>query len=758
MTKMIGRTRKKNKYQRPNHMPKLSNSEMCKRYREKEKIKKDDITNYCFIRYQEVLTQNQSLEKKNELLVNQLEILKSNNKQNEVLNTKLINKLGSLESNNIQKSVELESSKRQIRRLRFSLDNVKQSALIAEVKRGRKRKRFSQLSQRSYDRRVCSATKRFDNKIVTAVEDLLNTNITYDRLEKVISRVINLEGLSLSYVNLVNDSPDDNINLSTSNVIARTKLLELSEMQKQEIEHRRLILLQIMDQHNISMATMHTLHVNLADVIPSKHYLQKERGKLNLEITESLGLVSTDQGAYIDPTKLILYLFDNKLLSIGDESTLMVLVQGDGRRACSKYSSVAFTARFLNNTAQLPPEHHLYDKHLIVKLSTMHIEEKYDQIASCFKPMFDLLAALQQSGITLSNNRHIKISLYLSSDWKMLKILRGLKSPNSSSQFCCWCYCNREDRMKVPTTRMKLNPIESDRYNHSVGTFGLKFSDMVPFIPVKNMVVDILHMLLRVSDVLLKIMVTECQRTYKKDEQALDAISEEFKRIQIHHFKFFTPASSIAATHIAFTTLQGPDKLKYLHNFDCNNIFAKKYKQNATYINSTIREFASIYDTLRKSESELKEAEGINHLAIQQQINSFMSRFNQTDLNKDKAVPGKAGHKNLGFHSSLISPYMHTLHHHTAEFIKIHGSVSIFTCQHLELVNQLDNRAYFSCNSKRDVEKELFLKSYRIIFNPSNIGSAANFKCGCGKPYKSEGPYLKHIEQCGRGMESITCI
>lgn len=91
-------------------------------------------------------------------------------------------------------------------------------------------------------------------------------------------------------------------------------------------------------------------------------------------------------------------------------------------------------------------------------------------------------------------------------------------------------------------------------------------------IPLKNWVCDELHVFLRITDRLWKLMLSDLQRETRDEEIWKIKILSEMQRLKIS-FYFWREKTN---NNLSYTSLMGPDKLKILKEFDLSAVFQSK--------------------------------------------------------------------------------------------------------------------------------------------------------------------------------------
>lgn len=107
--------------------------------------------------------------------------------------------------------------------------------------------------------------------------------------------------------------------------------------------------------------------------------------------------------------------------------------------------------------------------------------------------------------------------------------------------------------------------------------------------------------------------------------------------------------------------------------------------------------------------------------------------------------------------ATFITPYIHLLCNHVAALLALHHTLYFYTCQSLELLNNLQSLFYFKRNSRRaSWMEELLTAHYRARYLSLLLKNETGwqlqqwkFECKtCGKRYFYEGCFDKHVAVC----------
>ena len=223
---------------------------------------------------------------------------------------------------------------------------------------------------------------------------------------------------------------------------------------------------------------------------------------------------------------------------------------------------------------------------------------------------------------------------------------------------------------------------------------------MFPGIPIDHVIPDILHLFLRICDVLVNLLILELRRLdgiEKSNLQELDrskathvAKYEQFLNNQCKiSFHMYVDKVSKA---LKWRDLLGPEKLRLLKEMDIPKLFPTL--KNASTLQEIWMEFKEIDTILRSTTftdtSDVKEFET--------RVRKWMTLFLSV------------------YQSKHVTPYMHLLVSHIPQFLEMYSTLAPFSQQGLEKLNDDITKDYFRSTNHRegDALKQLLLKLNRL--------------------------------------------
>ncbi|PKK76576.1 hypothetical protein RhiirC2_772307 [Rhizophagus irregularis] len=267
-------------------------------------------------------------------------------------------------------------------------------------------------------------------------------------------------------------------------------------------------------------------------------------------------------------------------------NTVYLKLGGDGRNVGRKQNHVMITICLLNERDEVLKPDHQYSICLYIG------KEKYKTLAKVGNLFKYQLQDLQENGITI-NDIHWSIELFFSGNWKFMYNIMGLNASNSK-YFCLYCNCKASDRQKKPS--------------------------LFPVIKEKNYIPDELHLLLRISDVLMECFFNDLFKKREFEREIKNQIEQTMKSIKVH-FEFFKSRSSGGKWD--WTSLMGSDKKKVLQYFPIVNFITGKRGED---IQKLWRDFYDLYLVLRSPNITNSEIDNFENKHIPEFIQNLKEK------------------------------------------------------------------------------------------------------------------------------------
>ena len=425
--------------------------------------------------------------------------------------------------------------------------------------------------------------------------------------------------------------------------------------------------LQIKDMHNISDKAYAGIQQLKLD-IPSLYEVRQYRLRLNTYFE----VKTNSNGAYVDPqikiTKVLGYLIDNKIIC-SEKDILTIKLSGDGVKIGRKLKllNVTFTCIDEGSKAKTAAGNYTLG---IFKIS----DENYSQLELCTKEVF---ASLKDFTVFNHNGRAYKIKYYLGGDMKFLATVMGINSANAKYP-CILCTIKQEDfhlSEEELQTPARLRSIEQSNLVVEANSKNINYQlgyirkPLISFIDFNDCIIDLLHLLLRVTDRLFDLFF-----------QTLDSFEQNKKEQSLMRL-FMDKLVSKCAINSPYYVADGKVKLKSLNGnerlriLEADGLFDSfQFIPNIDKVSRLWKELARIYNLVKNNQLTQEE--------VRKETRSWLNLFVSL------------------YFVSYITPYIHCFVSHLHLLVERVGDVNLFNTQGLERLNSLTSKQYFRSNNK----------------------------------------------------------
>ena len=142
----------------------------------------------------------------------------------------------------------------------------------------------------------------------------------------------------------------------------------------------------------------------------------------------------------------------------------------------------------------------------------------YESMSICLQNVMKDVEQISKEGIEV-DDKIFEVDLYLGADWKFLTTVCGIESLNCSHA-CIWCTCpkkdmyNGEKEWSLTDTSKGAHTIESICEGSKLSAkskkkFTCARIPLFPMIPISRVVIDNLHLFLRITDNLVNLLITD---------------------------------------------------------------------------------------------------------------------------------------------------------------------------------------------------------------------------------------------------------
>jgi len=305
-----------------------------------------------------------------------------------------------------------------------------------------------------------------------------------------------------------------------------------------------------------------------------------------------------------------------------------------------------------------------------------------------------------------------RIKYFLGGDFKMLRILYGQRAANAR-EGCLWCNANLIDRPDInanwPIHRTISGPKEH-------------LDPIIDFIDYKNCVVDVLHMLLRITDQLYELLLIKLFRMDNHDESnniENKPYLKTFTDFLQNQCKLTNPFY-FSENRAMFRNFNGNERTKifeelfkeYLHpNLDRDGRFIENVYRR--------KNFNDLYPNNISPNEHIFNQENYvwsRFYILFNKIKNFDSDRDSLEILSDDLRKWLKVYLALNYKYRLsvkITSYIHIFTFHTVEMIRTHGNINLFNTQGLEKLNGFTIGYYQRCSNKHVKEKKYLLQLIR---------------------------------------------
>ena len=336
---------------------------------------------------------------------------------------------------------------------------------------------------------------------------------------------------------------------------------------------------------------------------------------------------------------------------------------GDGTKICRKLNLINFCFTVLNegDLAKSPRGNYA--------IAIINSTEKYEDLKIALSDIRNEVQALTSINF---DGMDFPIEYFLCSNLKFLAIVCGIDNATSTHP-CIWCKCPASERHDMDAEwsfkgngARTISDIQTCCKQPKAKQFNCTNMPLFPTVPIDHTVVDMLHLFLRVTDVLFNLLVLDIRRMDAivkcTSESNLDS-SENLHKLQtfLHEdchipFKFFYCKD---VKDLRWRDLMGPEKLVVFNKIDLPTLFPDL--PNIHAIQLLWKQFKILYDKLHSS---FRSA-----VQFEEDTKEWVKDFTKI------------------YQTKHVTPYMHILAMHVPEFLKCNGNLITFTQQGLEKYN-----------------------------------------------------------------------
>ena len=375
-------------------------------------------------------------------------------------------------------------------------------------------------------------------------------------------------------------------------------------------------------------------------------------------------------------------------------------------------------------------------------------KENYATTKECLEQILPQLKEIQTNGVEIGKKQH-NIIFKLGGDLFFIAHMLGINNANSKHP-CPWCKFNAKKTVEIdkewPISRTHKESLKILAQGKNVTkkktkatsskivreedsqTLGYKYKPIIDFIQFEDVAIDVLHVLLRISEKIFESLITKINKL----DGNIQSANFENRPILKHFFdilsidcKIWKPYSFInvpgKVKEIKIRSLNGNEILRIFKAFSKDGALLSNFFSDET----EDHEFVSKFPNLKLNEWEDENYVWLNFYTLYVKMQNFSSSdksFNMKLMRKDL--------KDWLEHYLIISPgsitaYVHSFVYHIPDMMIRHKNINFYNQQGLEKLNDFIRLDYFRSSNKIRSDnkylKQLLEKRNRIEYFNLNI-------------------------------------
>ena len=292
--------------------------------------------------------------------------------------------------------------------------------------------------------------------------------------------------------------------------------------------------------------------------------------------------------------------------------------------------------------------------------------ENYENLATRVQAINRQIADIQRDGIVIES-RQQSFEFHLGGDYKFLLTVLGLNAANSNFS-CVFCLAPKTGRHLKSHKRRQTIRIRDP---------GVVRPNLLPAVPLDHVVIDTLHMHLRVTDKLFACVFDKIK--YEKRDHFVSVVYKHVKtqgKLKAERDKIET--SSLSAT----------DRDKIIDVLISTDVLQVSCESQE--LGQQLKEIVTQYSVLRESMRTASHRSDID-----ESCSIFLEKF--------LAV----------FQTKMVTPYIHMMCVHVPELIERFGTLSAFCQQADEKLNHEVAAGYLRCSNFTDGARQVLQRQWR---------------------------------------------
>jgi len=309
------------------------------------------------------------------------------------------------------------------------------------------------------------------------------------------------------------------------------------------------------------------------------------------------------------------------------------------------------------------------------------------------------------------------VELFLGGDWKFLALVCGLKAANADFS-CIWCKCHAHDRWNMDMDWSLSDVSKGARTIEEIKTrmnkpikerFGCDNIPIFESIPIDHVVIDTLHLFLRIGDLLINLLILDLRRQDGIEKVKVDKLDRMKLTHLVTYEKFLNNHCKISFcwyiddSKLKWRDLTGGEKVRLFNSLDIPTLFPALPKRDE--IQSLWSRFMELIGWLKRNDCGANELES----GAKKWVRDFCCVYQ----------------------TKHVTPYIHALAMHVPELVRLHGNLSNFTQQGLEKLNDVTTTHYLRGTNHRKQEALQQLLQKRNRLEELETGRCVRMKRTC---------------------------
>ena len=251
-------------------------------------------------------------------------------------------------------------------------------------------------------------------------------------------------------------------------------------------------------------------------------------------------------------------------------NTIRIKLTADGTRIARAFNvvNIAFTILDEGRKAQSVLGNY--------SVAILKVEESYNELALGLQ---DICSEAKDLEVITVKDKVYNIKFYLGGDLKFLAIACGIDAANAEYA-CVWCKCPKGMRSDMKQEWSLTDPKKGARTIDEIteksvlgkknkNRFNCSHVPLFPFVPIEQVVIDTLHMFLRISDILTNLLIRDLRiqdgLNKTADTTNLKKYETFLNEVCKIRFKWNTDRES---KELKYRDLTGPEKVRLFKNIN----------------------------------------------------------------------------------------------------------------------------------------------------------------------------------------------